>query len=161
MPLPLHADQGVNRRSYPGSKGQHIRRRRNRKDGWCGRGMIRLMVMLEGKILVFSVIFLVVVVVGVVQFHECGQSDRFVVSLHVVDEMMDEGTHFVEHAQATRTRRTGRQQLENEQEGKGGFHFNPQGKKFGSNAALLGIGRTCARSNASTFRPYPVRTEMS
>jgi hypothetical protein len=103
-----------------------------RQQTGCLRHKILLVVvvMLEGEVLVFGVICLVVLVVGVVQFHKIHDADVLLVRGGVVKEMMKKCANLEKRLHTLPLRRTRRQNLEGKEDEHVFFHRAAKGSRL-------------------------------
>ncbi|MBK9338625.1 MAG: hypothetical protein IPM98_19685 [Lewinellaceae bacterium] len=83
---------------------------------------IAVVVVPEGKVLMFGVVCLVVFVVGIVQPHKIYDADFFLVADNVVGKMMEKCTHLEDVLHSLTCWRTGRQNLKGKEDGQNFLH---------------------------------------
>lgn len=87
------------------------------------RAWLVLVVVREGKVFVFLVVFFVVVVFRIMQLYKTHYADIFLMASDVVEKMMEKCAHFEEGLHSLIARRTGHQNLEGKKDGQKFFHF--------------------------------------
>lgn len=89
--------------------------------------LLVVVVVLEGEVCVFGVVFLVVLVVGIVQFDKAHDADIFLMADDVVGKMMKKCAHFHDSMHSLNCWRTGRQNLQSKEDGQEFFHLRGKG----------------------------------
>lgn len=81
-----------------------------------------VVVVLEGKVFVFGMVGFVVFVVGIVQVNEINQTDFFLMTSHMVEEMMEKPSQFQDSLDTLIGWRGGRQNQQGKGYGEAFYH---------------------------------------